>query len=231
MNFNKKQTPKHYVEKMLDRALRGVAPMEHDYRVEKALIIAFQNGDEDAGFELCERYMDVFSVIINKPANAPFNGGRMRKLWDGSPNRYDYEDMFQEILYQFLLMVDEFDTGEETPFVHQARKTLHQRFFNRYFSEYIEKRNTEIELDESMDLGFTQDITLDEGKAKPEHFELYNALNVLTGNERAVIECLVVKEWNASETARELGLKPATVRKLKERGIKKLKQILIEEVA
>ncbi|PEZ47062.1 hypothetical protein CN367_11900 [Priestia megaterium] len=228
---NAKQVQKHPIEKMMDEARRGIAPREHDYKAEKPLILAYQGGDEKAGFELVKAYMDVFSVIISKPANAPFNGGRMRKLWDGSPTRDDYEDMFQEILYQFLLMVKEFDTGEDTPLVHQVRATLHQRFFNRYFSEFIEKRVYEKEYDDTVDCGVEYELMIDASKAPSQYLELYQALNKLTNKERQALELSIVKGWNSSEIAKELGCSPDSLRMLKMRGLSKLKKHLIKEVA
>lgn len=226
-----KQVQKHPVEKMMDEARRGVAPREHSYEVEKPLVLAYQAGNEDAGLELVKAYMDVFSVIISKPANAPFNGGRMRKLWDGSPTRDDYEDMFQEIIYQFLLMVKEFDATEETPLVHQVRATLHQRFFNRYFSEFIDKRIYEKEYDDTLDAGVEYELMIDSSKAPAQYLELYQALNKLTNKERQALELSIVKGWNSSEIAKELGCSPASLRMLKMRGLSKLKKHLSKEVA
>jgi RNA polymerase sigma factor (sigma-70 family) len=225
----KKLVNKHLIERMMDEARRGVAPQEHDYKAEKPLVIAFQNGDEQAGFELIKMYQDCFSVIINKPAKPPFNKGGMSRLWDGSPSREDYEDMYQEILCQFIEMVKEFDTSEETPLVNKVRKTLHQRFFNRYFSEFIENRTVEEEFDDKINLSFEFDISVDDTDNVPaKYLELYQAMNELSDKERRVLEYSVVKGWNASEIQQEMGTK-TNVRMIKKRALEKLQKLLSKE--
>lgn len=228
-----KMAKKHPIQRMMEEARRGVAPREHDYRHEKALIVAFQNGDESAGFELVKLYQDVFSVIINRPADAPFNGGRMRKLWDGAPSYYDYEDMYQEILTQFIEMVLEFDTSGETPFEHKARRTLHQRFFNRYFSEFIESRDQEQSYDDSRLIDSPDSLFNETPKKQPsEYNHLYNALDKLSKRQREVVEMSVVKRWDSTFIAEELGMSSNTVRVHLKRGLEKLKTILgAEEIA
>lgn len=221
---------KHPIQKMMEEAKRGVAPREHDRKLENSLIIAFQNGEKQAGFELVKLYQDVFSVIINKPAGAPYNGGRMRKLWDGAPSYCDYEDMYQEILTQFLQMVKEFDTTGKAPFEHKVRKTLHQRFFNRYFSEFIEKRDLEKSYDDEINLEASSSLnkkTDEAPKKKPSDYpELYDALDKLSAKQRQVVELSVVKGWDSSFIAEELGMSNNTVRVHLKRGLDKLKTLM-----
>jgi RNA polymerase sigma factor (sigma-70 family) len=210
-----KMIKKHPVQRMMEEARRGVAPREHDYRHEKSLIIAFQNGNEEAGFELIKLYQDVFSVIINKPADAPFNGGRMKKLWDGAPTYSDYEDMYQEIITQFLEMVMEFNTSGKAPFAHKVRKTLHQRFFNRYFSEFIEKRDFEKNYDDEINLlAYSEDEEeQEESKKRPdEHKELYDALDKLTKRQKEILLMSALKGWDSTIIASELGISNSSVR-------------------
>jgi RNA polymerase sigma factor (sigma-70 family) len=218
---------KHPIQKMMEQARKGVAPMEHDHIQEKALLIAFQNGDETAGFQLVKCYQDVFSVIISKPTKAPFNSESMRRLPNGDPCYSDYEDIYQAILLQFIEMAQEFDTEGETPFEHKVRRTLHQRFFNRYYSEFLENRLNEIEYDDKLDSGSTFDLTVDDAEKIPAHFlELYEAFNQLSKKQRQVIELSVMKGWSAPEVAKEIGTTHGAVRKLKERGMEKLKTIM-----
>lgn len=226
-----KMTKKHPIQRMMEEAKRGVAPREHDYRHEKSLIIAFQNGNQEAGFELVKLYQDVFSVIINRPADAPFNGGRMRKLWDGAPSYYDYEDMYQEIIAQFLEMVMEFNTSEKTPFVHKVRRTLHQRFFNRYFSEFIEKRDFEKMYDDDINI-FA--VPSDYGEEQPEkktpeeHKDLYDALDKLTKRQKEILLMSALKGWNSTVIAQEIGISNSSVRSHLQIAKKKVKEQLME---
>jgi len=216
---------------MMEEARGGIAPREHDYRHEKSLIIAFQNGNEEAGFELVKLYQDVFSVIINKPADAPFNGGRMRKLWDGAPTYYDYEDMYQEIIAQFLEMVMEFNTSGKAPFVHKVRKTLHQRFFNRYFSEFIEKRDYEKQYDDEIDIlsiPCEEKEESEEKKRPEEHKELYDALDKLTKRQKEILIMSALKGWDSSVIASELGISNSSVRSHLQIAKRKVKEQITE---
>lgn len=223
--FNKK----HPIQKMMEEARRGVAPREHDHKIENSLIVAFQNGDEKAGFELVKLYQDIFSMIISKPADAPYNGGRMRKLWDGSPSYYDYEDMYQEILAQFFELVKGFDVSGDAPFQAVCVKVLHQRFFNRYFSEFIEKRDIEKSYDDEINfdpdsLETKENVTQ---KRKPADYpELYDALDKLSKKQRQVVEMSIVKGWDSSFIASELGMSNNTVRVHLKRGLDKLKTLM-----
>jgi RNA polymerase sigma factor (sigma-70 family) len=218
---------KHPIQEMMERAKRGVAPMEHDHIQEKAFIIAFQNGEETAGFQLVKCYQDVFSVIINKPTKAPFNSDSMRRLPNGDPCYSDFEDIYQAILEQFVEMALEFDTDNDIPFEHKVRRTLHQRFFNRFYSEFLDNRLNEVEYDDKLDSGSTFDLTVDdEAKIPANYIELYEAFNKLSKKQRQVMELTVMKGWSAPETAKEIGTTASAVRKLKERGIEKLKTVM-----
>lgn len=220
---------KHPVQRMMEEARRGVAPREHDHKLENSLIVAFQNGDEQAGFELVKLYQDVFSMIISKPADAPYNGGRMRKLWDGAPSYYDYEDMYQEILAQFFELVRGFDVSGDAPFAAVCVKLLHQRFFNRYFSEFIEKRDLEKSYDDEInfDTDSMKTEEVEEVKRRPSDYpELYDALDKLSKKQRQVVEMSIVKGWDSSFIAKELGMSNNTVRVHLKRGLDKLKTLM-----
>lgn len=226
-----KMVKKHPIQRMMEETRRGVAPRNHDHKHENALIIAYQNGDDRAGFELVKLYQDIFSMIISKPTDAPYNGGRMRKLWDGSPSYYDYEDMYQEILTQFLELLKGFDVSGEAPFQAVCVKLLHQRFFNRYFSEFIESRDQELSYDDAILFDKPSSTEEEDTKKVPsEYAQLYSALDRLSKRQREVVEMSIVKGWSSTFIAEELGMSDNTVRVHLKRGLEKLKTILgVEE--
>lgn len=222
-----KQLPKNRVQKMMSKAMRGVAPQEHDNKQDKALIVAYLNGDEEAGMVLAESFLDFFSVIMNKPAKAPRKAKASQKLWS-EPNFHDYEDLFQEILVQFFIMVKQYDP-DSAPFAGYVGSMLHQRVFDRYFSEFIRKNaNEELEFDDSLMIEM-KELTVDESKLPAEYIHLYQALNKLSSKQREAVEMSVVRGWNSTEIAQELEMKPQTVRKNLERGLKRLRELLNEE--
>jgi RNA polymerase sigma factor (sigma-70 family) len=220
---------KNKVQKMMAKALRGVAPHKHDNNQDKALIVAYLNGDHDAGMALAESYLDFFSTIMNKPTDVPYKSPAMQRLW-ADPTYHDYEDLFQEILLHFFIMVHEYDP-ETAPFASFIGSTLKQRVFNNFFSEFLKVKTTEeIEYDDAIDIeGKIQSILLDEDTAKKvpaQYLELYEALNKLSKRQREVIEMSVIKGWDSTVIADELGMSSNTVRVHLKRGLEKLKTIM-----
>lgn len=222
----KSNFPKHEMTKMMERARRGVAPREHDALMEHSLILAFQGGSKEAGWELFKLYQDVFSVIISRPSQPPFNSESMRTLPSGDPTYSDYEDIYQEIAVQFFLMLHEFDTEDPTPFEHKARRTLHQRFFNRFYSEFLERRVTDSELNDLNGPAYELELNMEEGAKPSEHLELYNAMNQLSPRQRSVVELSVINGWSSTEISEELGMSASTVRVHLANGLKRLKTIM-----
>lgn len=227
-NLGKKLlTEKHPAQKLMEKAKRGIAPMDHDNKEEKALIVAHLNGDEVAGWELVKRYSDFFSVIMNKPTKPPIKTRAMERLWV-APNYYDYEDLFQEILNQFFLLVEEYDP-EAGEFSKMISSKLHQRVFNRFFSEFLVTKKSEVEFNEEAEhLMDFKSITLEEGSEKipAQYIELYEAMNKLGKRQREAIEMRFVKGWNAKEISEEMGISHSSARTHIELGLKKLKQIM-----
>ncbi|TWJ39625.1 hypothetical protein CHCC5027_3538 [Bacillus paralicheniformis] len=223
--------PDNKVQRLMKEAQRGVAPLKHNQETDLALIEAYKNGNEEAGWELAESYVDVFSVIMNKPTKPPRRTKAMQRLW-ADPTYQDYEDLFQEILYHFFRLVEE-DNTNKTPFSYYIRAKLHQRVFNNFFSEFIETKKVEVEYDERKHSETVEeDIFLDEYSEKPpaHYLELYNALNHLTTKQRQVVVLKKSKGWSSREVAEELGISQDAVRKQLERGMKKLRKAMDKSI-
>jgi RNA polymerase sigma factor (sigma-70 family) len=223
---NKKQVKKHPVQILLGKCRQGVAPKHHDNEQEIALIQRYKEGDDEAGWSLVYNYIDTFSVILSKPTKPPIKTRAMERLF-ASPSAEDFEDLFQEVLVQFFILVDEYEE-DKGPFVNMIRSKLHQRVFNRYFSEYLFTKMSETELEENYNLvPCEESIFIEEVQKVPAHYiELYEALNQITSKQREVIILSVVKGWSSGDIALELDSTATAIRKLKERGISQLKLIM-----
>lgn len=222
------------VQKIQQKVSRIVADYPKDAREDKSLIEAFRKGNQDAGKALIENYLDIISIIYNKPSNPP----KMRKP-DGqrfitrppAPSQSDREDVIQEILYQFFTLVYEYDESFMLPFHALIKGKLFLRFHNQYYREFFEIRSKETEFDEEFvgSYGYTyeMDLTEEEQKKVPaQYLELYEALDKLSKQQREVIELSVVKGWDSTVVAQEIGSTSGAVRKAKERGLDKLKNLM-----
>lgn len=205
-----RKLPDNPVQKLMKEALRGVAPRKHDKHINDCLVLDFQNGDEDAGWQLAQEYVDVFSVIMNKPTKPPHKSKAMQKLWV-DPNLQDYEDLFQEILTHFMVLLHEYhpDKGSLVRFI---RATLHQRVFNQFFSEFIAIKNNEMEFDDDIKLSYMYNEEDEDEKVPSHYLELYQALNKLTRRQRQIVELSVFKEWSSVVIAHETGISAITAR-------------------
>lgn len=221
----RKPLPDNKVQKLMKEALRGVAPKKHDPALDLFLIMEYQAGDEEAGWKLCEEYMDVFSVIMSKPTQPPKKTRAMQKLWVDVTIQ-DYEDLFQEILYHFLELAKRFQ--DHKPFAHAVRAILHQRVFNQHFSEFLEKSRVETEFDDTVRLEYEQRVQeeVDPPKVPAQFLDLYQALNTLTQKQRQIIELSIFKGWTSKVVAQEIGSNASTVRVTLKNALAKLKKEL-----
>jgi RNA polymerase sigma factor (sigma-70 family) len=228
---NETKLPKNKAQRLQTKLARKVEAIQHDPREDQALITAYNNGDEDAGWVLFENYSDVASIVYKFPSKPPYKTEKMRKLHYQPLSIEDKEDLFQEIAFHFFKLVGEFDPDMKKPFEHMIRAKLHQRVFNNFFSEFIEVETNEVEFDEELDFeAKANSIFLEEGITEnlpSEHIELYQAFNQLSKRQREVLEMSIVKGWDSREIAEELGLKSATVRVTLKNGLEKLRGLMI----
>ena len=219
--------PLNRIQLLQRRAWKGVFKQEHDNNRDLALISAYLNGNEEAGMQLVESYLDVFSYILRNPTKPPHRGRMVKgKL---NLNYQDYEDMFQELLYQFFKLIEEFDPSYGKPFEHFIRATLHQRFYNRYFADLLEDKSKVIgsPFDEALSNSYEQNILLEEeNNTSTKHIRLYQAFNKLTKVQRQILTLSVLKGYSHREIANELGCSVNFVKVNKHRALEKLRNLL-----
>jgi RNA polymerase sigma factor (sigma-70 family) len=171
----------------------------------------------------------LISYIYRNPHKAQFKKGSKVNI-DWTPQ--DKEDLFQEICYHFYNLLDEFDP-DISELQGLMKGKLHLRVYDNFFEDVADRKINELAFDEDIDIEQkTKDILYNEEvrKSTPQdHIELYMALNQLSQKQRNVLELSIVKGWNATEIAKELDIKPAGVRKTKERALTRLKEIMITE--
>ena len=229
------------VQRLQGKVVRIVDDFPKDSREDKALIKAYRNGNEEAGRALLESYLDIISVIYNNPSNPP----RMRKpngqkfvTRPPAPNVYDKEDVLQEIIYQFFVLVNEYDEDYGLPFYGLIKGKLFLRFHNNYYREYFNIRSKETEYDEELEsyYGRAEESREEEQSSRvpSQYVELYNAMDRLSKRQREIIEMSIVKGWDSTIISQELDMSSSTVRVHLKRGLEKLKSLMItkeEEVA
>jgi RNA polymerase sigma factor (sigma-70 family) len=217
----------HYMQLLQRKAWKGVEPIKHDQRQDLALINAYKNGNEEACIKLIENYLDVFNYILHNPTKPPYK----KRLTRGKLNMnfQDYEDLFQEIVFQFIKLMNEYDPSQGIPFELFVKKMLHQRVYDQYFKEYIDRKEKETQmtpLQEKLLRAEELDILLHDETLPSEHLELYKALNRLSKLQRKIITMNITQDYSLAEIARELGLEYSFVRVNKHRALKKLQSIL-----
>lgn len=224
--FNNRDLPLNRMQKLQEKASRKTPAIEHDNKQDHALVIAYRNGDEEAGLQLLESYIDMIGYIYKNPHRAQFKkNAKVNIDWTSE----DKEDLFQEICLHFFQLVSEFDG--ERDFQGLIKGKLHLRVYDNFFEDVVDHKFNEIEFDESFDFEAKSQSILSEetkGSLPSDHLELYQAFNTLGKRQREVVELVIVKGWNSTEVSQELGITPATVRKTLEHGLKKLRASLIK---
>lgn len=199
--------------------------LHRDPEVDKALCLAYQEGSNEAGVQLIYRYLDKLSYIYRFPTRCKNRGGIKCKIdITKITTKEDKEDLTQELLYNFLKLLLEYD-----PLVGDLQGLivgkLHLRVFKYFYKELVDIKFNEEGLDDNFDIEEEIKEIFIEEKEVPEDVKLmYMAMSELPEQSRKVIEYTVCKGWTGAETARELGLESATVRKIKQRSIAKLRK-------
>jgi RNA polymerase sigma factor (sigma-70 family) len=232
-----KWTYKNEIQKLQDKIKFGVDDYPKDNNEDNSLIVAYKNGDTQAGMKLVHNYLDIISYIYKYPFNPPRRGEKRARFIGKKPhiNFHDKEDLIQEILFHFFVLIEEYDPEYGKPFQALVKGKLHHRVHNNFFREFLIIDRHEEEYDEEFESKYKEahkSILLDEEateKLPANYIELYQALNQLGARQREVIILSEVKGWNASEIAEELGINPVTVRRAKQEALKKLREIMVNK--
>lgn len=201
--------------------------IQRDPEVDKQLCLAYQEGSNEAGVALIYRYLDKLSYIYRFPTRCKNRGGIKCKIdITSSTTKEDKEDLFQEIIYHFLRLLLEYDpkVGDLQGLIVGK---LHLRVFKYFYGELVDIKFNEEGLDDNFDIEEEiKEIFLEDKETPTDIKKVYMAMSELPEQSRKVIECTVCKGWTGAETARELGLESATVRKIKQRSIVKLRKLM-----
>lgn len=201
--------------------------IQRDPKVDKALCLAYQEGSNEAGVALIYRYLDKLSYIYRFPTRCKNRGGIKCKIdITSSTTKEDREDLFQEVIYHFLKLLLEYDpkVGDLQGLIVGK---LHLRVFKYFYGELVDIKFNEEGLDDNFDIEEEiKEIFIEDKETPTDIKKIYMAMSELPEQSRKVIECTVCKGWTGAETARELGLESATVRKIKQRSIVKLRKLM-----
>lgn len=201
--------------------------IQRDPEVDKQLCLAYQDGSNEAGVALIYRYLDKLSYIYRFPTRCKNRGGIKCKIdITSSTTKEDKEDLFQEVIYHFLKLLLEYDpkVGDLQGLIVGK---LHLRVFKYFYGELVDIKFNEEGLDDNFDIEEEiKEIFLEDKETPTDIKKVYMAMSELPEQSRKVIECTVCKGWTGAETARELGLENATVRKIKQRSIVKLRKLM-----
>lgn len=206
-----------------------VFPKPHDQTKDLALIDAYKGGDDDAGIELLKDYDDVIDYIYNNPSRPP-RRPKGANITFGFTTE-DREDLYSTIVLHFFRLVDEYDPAKG-PFEHMVRATLHFRVFVDFFEVKIDELFNEMSLDALVyEIPVeVKSILLEDSDLIPaDHIELYQLLNVLTEKEYEVLYLSAVNEWDSQVVSEETGINRSTVRGVKRRAIKKIREEAIRK--
>lgn len=229
----KHRTP---IQKLQDKVAKGVKDYPKDNKKDLELVKRYQAGDREAGMELVNNYLDFISDIYKHPHNPP----RMKAEGKGKlfelpyTNEYDREDILQEILTQFLILIEEYDESLGRPFQALIKGKLFLRFHNNFYKEFFTTKKKELEFDDDLE-GYYERMSqameeikeeIDLKKRPSEHLELYNSLDQLSKRQREVVELSVLKGWNATVISEELGIAPSSVRNHLKAGLDRLKNLM-----
>jgi RNA polymerase sigma factor (sigma-70 family) len=224
------------IQLLQKRVTRGVEKTEKDNKQDMALLRAYQSGNEEAGMELVENYLDIISEIYRHPFS-PQRRGQRKKFVGQKPHigAQDREDFLQEILLQFFVLVGEYDADTGKPFEAIIKGKLHHRAYHSYFSEFLDKHHNEDANENTFDDLIDEDTTeglfvseLNEG-VPADHLDLYQAMNKLGKRQREVFIMSFVNGWTGEEIAQELGISPNTVWVTKSKALAKMKELLAKE--
>lgn len=224
--FNNNKLPLNEAQKLQQQITRKVAPLKKNHEVDKQLAIAYQEGAHEAGLQLFNNYLDDISYIYRNPSKARHR--RCNVDIRNKTSKEDKEDLFQEICYHFFRLIEEFDP-EVSNFKALIQGKLHLRVYEYYYQKLMDAKINEVRLQDKLDLEETlKNILLEENKdiLPPLHLKLYSCYNNLTELQRKVLDLTVAKGWNCAVAAKEIGHSHESVKKHKQRSIKRLKKLM-----
>ena len=213
---------------LLQRELKKKQPnIIRNPEEDKALCLAYQQGDVSAAIQLIYRYLDKLSYIYRFPTRCKNRGGVKCKIdITMLTTKEDKEDLFQEIIYHFLELLLEYDHTQGDLQGLIVGK-LHLRVFKYFYEDLVDIKFNEKELDDNYDMEEEKkEIFLEEKEVPDETKKLYKALAELTPIQRKVADLYIIKGFPSPEVAKELGVHPGRVRHYKRDVVRKLRKLM-----
>lgn len=218
----------NFMERFKREVTQKQAPRKHNEDHDRVRIDYYLGGTEQAGLDLLLDYVDVISYIYKQPHKPQFNKGTKLEIdWTAQ----DKEDLLQEICFHFFKLIHEYEP-KEGKFEALIKGKLHPRVYMSFAAKACDTKVYETELkDDSTFESRSAEILLG-GESElipPEYIKLYKAFNKLSSNQRKAVEMSVIYEWSSRQIAEELGCSPSTARTHLQRGLERLKVIMLSE--
>ncbi|MBL5872332.1 sigma-70 family RNA polymerase sigma factor [Bacillus sporothermodurans] len=218
--FNNNNLPLNKAQKFQVRCAKWDTKkrVSHNQAEELELFNKYRTGDEDAGWELFTRYIDLASYIYKFPHKAQYkNNTDINIEWSS----VEKEDLFQEIAYSFFKLLERYDE-QKGAIVALMKSSLHLDVYRSFFEEIVDQKFKEVEFDDNVG-----DVELVQTESTPAQYaELYRALDKLTKRQRYIIEKSCSNDWNSAEIAEELGISPSSVRSHLQKAKERLRELL-----
>lgn len=217
------------METLRRKAGKRIKNKKHNSSRDIALIQAYQNGDDEALFQLIEDYMDIFSIIYRRPHATPRIKKEKRK-YVFHYSDHDKQDLFMTIVVNFLELIREYDP-KISSFESMVRGKLHLRVYKEFFEKIFDEqkrseKSPEFEkVLETIGNEFSS-IFLDEEPNDKKLLQLYKGFNSLTTKQKKVLNFAFQKNYTNKEIAKELGVTERAVERTKQRAIKRLSECI-----
>lgn len=219
----------NFIETLKREVSQKQPARKHNEDHDRHRINYYLRGTEKAGLDLMLDYVDVISYIYKRPHKPQFHKNTGLEIdWTAQ----DKEDLLQEICFHFFQLITEYDP-KEGKFEALIKGKLHPRVFQTFAKKACDIKVFETDLEDNNSFeAKTAQILLDDSmtEALPqEYIELYRAFNKLSDKQRKAVELVIINEWNSKQVSEELGCSPSTVRTHLQRGLERLKEIMLPE--
>ncbi|QQO40396.1 RNA polymerase sigma factor [Bacillus phage 268TH004] len=219
----------NFIETLKREVSQKQPARKHNEDHDRVKIDYYLRGTEKAGLDLMLDYVDIISYIYKQPHKPQFNKKTGLEIdWTAQ----DKEDLLQEICLHFFQLIHEYDPAEGK-FEALIKGKLHPRVYKSFAMKACDVKVFETELEDNCTFeAKSAQILLDDSMTEilpQQYIELYRAFNKLSDKQRKAVELIIINEWNSKQVAEELGCSPSTARTHLQRGLERLKDIMLPE--
>jgi|LSQX01.3.fsa_nt_gb RNA polymerase sporulation-specific sigma factor len=187
-----------------------------DYKL-KGLVEKVKGGDNNSAEELLGKLKPLIISCANKYGNKSI----------------DKEELIQEGYLETLTRIHDYDDSRGIPFLGYLKVRLRYFFMNYFRGEKIVAFSIDKKIrTEEGNISIVNIIPDKEADVFEEYIrnetsrEIYNAIDKLSSKQRKVIILYYYKGWKIGEIAKEMKTHYMSVVRLKQRAIKKMREIL-----